>query len=235
MTGGNEWTSSSRQTYGANMGYNAYNPQGDPNAQFGGRTDTNLAQGYLAGWAQAAADQQKQQQIMGMFSGAGMDMAKSMEQQQAMYAQQQRDQQAEYDRRMEEQRLAAGRAKRDELYSGYMSAAGSATDFINSEINKERSNAALLGIDYNIDDNIKSQRISDYFASIWGEGDQASLETHMKDFGAPEGFTGFALKRGNAENYVRPGGDETLAGASKGIPANRTSLVDEDEAYLLGV
>ena len=102
---------------------------------------------------------------------------------------------------------AAGIQERDSLYSQYLNAAGEATDFINNEINREMSNARLLGIDYQINDEMKSQRISNYFASVWGEGDQSQLENLFSQWGKPKGFKGFTLERGNASAYT--GGQET--------------------------
>jgi hypothetical protein len=95
-------------------------------------------------------------------------------------------------------KLASGLANRDKAYSGYLNAAGQAADYVNNQIKGEQANAALLGINYDMNDAVKSQRINDHFASLWSEGDQASLDSYMKEFGNPEGFTGFSVKRGTA-------------------------------------
>jgi hypothetical protein len=131
----------------------------------------------------------------------------------------------------EARRIAEGTAARDKLFSSYMDAAGTATDYVNSEINREMANAKLLGIDYAIDDEMKSQRISDYFATIWGEGEQAQLEGYMKDFGNPEGFTGFQITRGDGSKYAKQPGSETQEAVSGGI---KPTLATEEEEVLGG-
>ena len=90
-------------------------------------------------------------------------------------------------------------AKRDQLFSEYMDAATAATDYINQQIQQERANATLMGIDYVITDEIKQQRINDYFASLWGEGEDKTLKQLIKQYGNPEGFTGeWLVTRGTA-------------------------------------
>ena len=123
-----------------------------------------------------------------------------------------------------------GQNSRDSLYADYMTAAGSATDYVNNQITQEQSNADLLGINYSINDAQKTQRISDYFASIWGEGDQVKLESLFSKWGNPQGFDSFSVKRGDGSAYAgnskasekmaavtagtRPGGLGTLATTS---------------------
>jgi hypothetical protein len=130
---------------------------------------------------------------------------------------------------MAEQERIQGLNQRDELYSSYLTAASSATDYVNNQILQEQANARLLGIDYAIDDELKSQRISDYFASIWGEGEQLQLETLMGRYGNPEGFEGFTLQRGDGSKYAgqREGSEKSIA-TSKGARP-RTILEGEEE------
>lgn len=134
---------------------------------------------------------------------------------------------------------AAGEQERDFMYTDYMDAAGSAADFINSEVEGERSNANLLGIDYNINDEQKQTRVENYFASIWGEGQQAQLEGLIDKWGNPTGFEGFTLVRGDASQYQgQAEGEEVSAGISQGIRPTPTLATAEDEvlgqAALLG-
>ena len=136
----------------------------------------------------------------------------------------------DYGAQLEAQRQAdlrtSGENDRDTLYSDYMSAAGSATDYINTQVDQERANAALLGIEYNLDDEGKGTRISDYFASIWGEGDQSRLEGLMKKWGNPSGFDGFNIVRGDGSKVK--GTDQVEAG--KGTTyGQRPSLIGEEE------
>lgn len=128
-----------------------------------------------------------------------------------------------------EQARTQGIAERDRFYGSYMDAAGAATDYVTGEISREQSNARLLGIDYQITDEMKNRRISDYFASIWGEGEQAQLESSMEQWGKPKGFEEFAITRGDAATYggERKGAEETV-GATKGV-SPRTLVTEEEE------
>ena len=128
----------------------------------------------------------------------------------------------------EKARLAQGGRDRDNLYSSYMDAAGNATDTINEQISGERSNAALLGIDYNVTNDQKTQRINDYFGSIWGAGEQTQLEQLMGNFGNPAGFTDFLVTRGDGSNVkdtTGAPGTETVV-ASRGM---KPTIAEEEE------
>lgn len=81
-------------------------------------------------------------------------------------------------------------SRRNTLFSGYVTAADTAADYINNQINEERSNAALLGIDYQLTDELKQQRINKYFDSLWGAGDELELDNLIKEYGNPTGFDG---------------------------------------------
>lgn len=131
----------------------------------------------------------------------------------------------------EERRRIEGENRRDALYSNYLDAAGSATDYINSQINQELANAQLLGIDYGITDEQKSARINDYFGSIWGEGQQGELEALMNEWGNPAGFSGFTIVRGSGETLQDAEGGEEQVAVSKGI---KPSIISEEEDQLLG-
>lgn len=146
------------------------------------------------------------------------------------YSGQQADYQAQLQKQQAEAARTAGENDRDTLYSDYMSAAGSATDYINQQITQEQSNAALLGIDYQLDDAAKATRISDYFASIWGEGDQTRLQGLFDKWGNPEGFEDWTLERGDAGNV--PGGtegsEESVAGSKGRKPTLATGIDTAD-------
>ncbi len=158
-------------------------------------------------------------------SGGGVDFEAQMQAQQDMLAQQEA-----------ERRRIEGENQRDALYGSYMDAAGTATDYINQQVTEERANARLLGIDYQLDDEMKGQRISDYFASIWGEGQQQQLEALMGEWGNPKGFSGFAVTRGDAGNIkAEPGGEESV-GTAKGLrPTVLDPNADAEEDVLGGV
>lgn len=134
----------------------------------------------------------------------------------------------------EERRRIEGENRRDSLYSNYLDAAGSATDYVNTEISRELANAQLLGIDYDITDEAKSTRINDYFATIWGEGQQSQLEALMGEWGNPKGFEGFTIVRGDESTYAPVEGEEKKVGESKGMKGRPGSVLDEEEQVLGG-
>jgi len=132
-----------------------------------------------------------------------------------------------YEEQLAEQQRIQGTQNRDTLFSKYMDAASAATDYVNGEIKREQANAKLLGIDYNISDEQKKTRINNYFATLWGEGQQSQLEALMNKWGNPEGFTGFDIVRGDASAYKKAKeGKETTVGKTKGIKP--VLLSDED-------
>lgn len=221
---------------GYNRGYAAYQPNVDPKSQ-PGVNDSNLSQAYIKGWQSKADEIAKQDEWNGMFSSF-MESLNAPDNSMDLYNQQIAGQQEEYDRRLKESQLAQGRQKTSDKYADYLNSANQATDYINSEISKEQSNAALMGVDYKMDDDTKKSRIENYFASTWGEGDQAELEGLVGQYGAPQGFKGFTVKRGDASAYQQKGGEEKVVGASKGL--NPAAILSDDEeegkkGNLLGV
>jgi len=154
------------------------------------------------------------------------------EKQQQQYAQQLAD--AERRQKEAEERAArvAGENERDQLYSSYMDAAGTATDFVNSEIKKEMSNARLLGIDYSVEDEQKQTRISDYFSTVWGEGDQSRLEALMDKWGKPKGFSDWILTRGEGGTYGDTAGTENPVAVATGQKPKLPVLEEKDEEIL---
>lgn len=136
----------------------------------------------------------------------------------------------------EERRKNEGLANRDSLYSDRTSAAGSATDYINKQITDERSNAQLMGVDYNITDDQKSARINDYFGSIWGAGDEDTLGNLMKEWGNPEGHEEFSITRGDGSTLEGTEGSEETVSESGGITKSgkKGTVLTEDEDSLGG-
>ena len=124
-------------------------------------------------------------------------------------------------------------SRRDTLFSGYMTAAESAVDYINNQINEERSNAALLGIDYQLTDELKQQRINKYFDSLWGAGDELELDNLIKDYGNPTGFDGTWTIRRTTDTPADeaapiPYEGLMLAGGPVKSPAQYAGLAPED-------
>lgn len=119
--------------------------------------------------------------------------------------------------------------ERDSIYSNRMDAATSAVDYINRQIAEEQSNAALMGVDYQITDETKAQRINNYFASIWGESDESKLNQLMKDYGNPTGHKGFTVVRGVATEAKGDTPAENQTVATSGAPASTVLTSDEDQ------
>jgi hypothetical protein len=156
--------------------------------------------------------------------GPMMEMQRQYQEQQAAAAQ-------AYKEEQERLRLEQGRADASTAYGDYLTTAESASSYILSQIADEQANAKLLGVEYEMTDEMQSQRISDYFASIWSETDQQRAESLINEYGAPEGFKGFTIKRGDASNIkAESEAKETQTGVSKGIKL----AAEEDPEELLG-
>jgi len=171
------------------------------------------AQGYEAG-RQARQQQEMLSQLQASFAMPEMPMYEG----------------PSYEEQLAEQKKQIGIQNRDELFASYLDAASAAADYVTSEIEAEQANANLLGIDYNIDNQQRQQRINNYFATIWGEGQQTQLESLINEYGAPEGFTGWTVQRGDPSFYqtTKPG-EETTVGVTKG---QKPMLLEEDEDVL---
>ena len=187
----------------------------------------------LQSWMQGGAARQQQPHFAG-FEFPEMAMPHTPESSGPSYEEQLAEQERMQREAEARQARIAGENDRDSLYSAYMDAASTATDYINSEIDREQSNAKLLGIDYVMDDEMKSQRISDYFATVWGEGEQSRLEALMGKWGNPQGFGGFTVTRGDASKYASQEGEETEVGQSRGQKPKPTLVTDEEEDTLGG-
>jgi len=180
---------------------------------------------YKAGYDSAAAAKEQEMAMWGMMESMMNRGASPPSSSSSTSTYDPAAAQAEADERA---RLAQGGRDRDNLYSSYMDAAGNATDTINKQISGERSNAALLGIDYNVTNDQKTQRINDYFGSIWGAGEQTQLEQLMGNFGNPAGFTDFLVTRGDGSNVkdtTGAPGTETVV-ASRGM---KPTIAEEEE------
>ena len=199
--------------------------------------------GYSAAQAEARAAQQKRQSEHAM-SGMMAGMAKAQQEQAAQFQQMMR--RTEIDRQAKEEaarvaaeqaRRDAGVKRRDQLFSERLTNASLATDYITNQLNEEASTARLMGVDFNVSDDQKSSRISDYFATLWGEGSERELEALIKEWGSPDGFTGtWDIVRGNAKNFTnqaKPDTSSTIA-TGKGVPrlATLATMGDEEEALL---
>ena len=234
-------------------GYDAYKQYG---AQYGDAPH-NFPQSHPeyayfdAGWNAAKSEARASHSssaAMAQMSQMFSSMMREMQQSQQRMAQMFQEQQDEAKKTAAQQAADAQRdadiGKRDALFKDYMDLAGTATAYINDQIEQERANAALMGVDYNITDDAKQSRISDYFTGLWGEGSQAELEALISKYGNPEGFDGTWLiarsqkpstgGTGTAEKgFPKPTNSRTLAtgGAS---PNSIPTLAEEDEEETLG-
>lgn len=221
--GGQQWQQAAYE--------NAYNAasSGQDWGTIASNTDQNYVDYARAGYDAAGGGSRG--------GGGGFSMPEIPQPQQPDYAAQQADyaaqQAAEQRRQAEELARQQGVAERDNLYSTYMDSAGQAADFINQRIAEERSNAKLSGVDYVVTDEEKSARVSDYFASVWGAGQQSRLENLMSQWGNPKGFSGFTVARGDASQYAEATpGAETSASTSVGVKPKIAT--DEEEQGVLG-
>ena len=240
--GGSARAEAQQRSY--NEGYSAFQ-SGQPVTA----TDTNhvlydyYKYGYSAAQSEARAAQQRQQSERAM-SGMMASMARAQQEQSTQF--QQMMQQTEIDRQAKEEaarvaakqaRREAGIKRRDQLFSERLTNASLATDYITNQLNEEASTARLMGVDFNVTDEQKAARISDYFATLWGEGSERELEAQIKEWGAPDGFTGtWDIVRGNAKNFTnqaKPDTSVTIA-TGKGVPrlATLATMGDEEEALL---
>lgn len=245
--GGSKAPNTQGQQRSYDAGYGAFKSgQPDPSTA---RIKTNdpffdyYKYGYSAAQAEARAAQQRRQSERSM-SAMMAGMMRSQQEQAAQFQQMMR--QTEIDRKAKEESAAraaeqarreAGVKRRDQLFSERLTNASLATDYITNQLNEEASTARLMGVDFNVSDEQKSSRISDYFATLWGEGSERELEALIKEWGSPEGFTGtWDIVRGNAKNFTdqtKPSTSTTIA-TGKGVPrlATLATMGDEEEALL---
>lgn len=149
-----------------------------------------------------------------------------------LYRSQQQEYLAAIQAQQQEQLRQAGLRDRNDLYAQRQNAVASAVDYVNLKISEERANARLLGIDYSITDEQKASRINNYFAALWGEGDESRLEGLFKQWGKPKGFEEFVVTRGeaNSEGQGERGADKNIATTG----GRRPTILAEEEEETLG-
>lgn len=125
-------------------------------------------------------------------------------------------------------------SNRDSMLADRTSAEAAAVDYVNTQVANERSNAALFGMEYNITDEQKASRISNYFSDIWSEENETSLANLIKEVGAPQGFTGYTINRGTngtATTQQTSTQNEKTVSTSQGTSGRKgleTSLLTDD-------
>ena len=219
-----------REAYTNFNQYAMQSPTSDIN-QWGGYSGWAAANPSLAPYAQAgwnaAMQQRRMQEMMSGFQERMGEMFAPPEMPAGPTPEELEQQRLEKERE-------EGIANRDTLYGEYLDAANTATDYIDRLIEKERSNAQLLGIDYNLTPEQRSQRINDYFANIWDESKQTELETLFEKWGNPEGFTDWQVTRGTATEPGEPKEDEITSVTSPASAPAPPTLLGTDEEDLLG-
>lgn len=130
-----------------------------------------------------------------------------------------------------------GEGLRDQAIVDYTEALRYATDTVNSMISQERQNALLMGVDYNITDESKTQRISNQLATDdrWTSSMQTDLDQLIADYGAGDFVQDiFRGEKGGAANPPPKAGTTKVR-----LGAGATALTEEDEVLgttsLLGV
>lgn len=97
---------------------------------------------------------------------------------------------------IEAERIAKGGTDLEAAYKEYMSAAETATNYVNNQINEERSRASLMGIAYAVNDEAKTERINNYFSELYSADEWTSLQDLNTNFGDPESPREFLVQRG---------------------------------------
>lgn len=113
-------------------------------------------------------------------------------------------QQEELERQRQEAYLSNQRTTRDTLYSDRVAAEQTATDYVNSQIRQEQSNAAVFGMDYKLSDEDKAKRISEYFSGIWNKADDAKLNNLFTEVGKPDNFVDFTVNISESNTATPP-------------------------------
>jgi len=120
---------------------------------------------------------------------------------------------------------------RNKAISEYATALGSATDFVNENVNAERSNAALMGVEYNITQEVKDDRVGNALKDFgWDAAKQEGLQGLLGKWGQGDFeqkiFIGEGTEAGSTDSTGQPIG--TGGGTKPG-----TYLTEEEDT--LGV
>jgi hypothetical protein len=187
-------------------------------------------------WAQQRQQQAMFDSMFGMMEGFMAPMSEEPTGSSTGPTQEEQEQQ-----RLEQERTE-GLAKRDTLYGDYLDAANASADYIDQQIAREEANAKLLGIEYQLTPEQRSERVNNYFASIWDESKQSELEGLFEKWGNPEGFEDWRVVRGETPTQADRPEDtiESTTGAPTAPAGGTTSapltsvLGNQDDENLLG-
>ena len=167
--------------------------------------------------AQIAAYEKQQQELYKRMDEQAAQQKLELEQLRADQQLQLKTQQEDLAKQKQEAYLSNQRATRDTLYSDRISAEQTATDYVNSQIRQEQSNAAVYGLEYQLSDEAKSKRISEYFSGIWNKADDDKLNNLFTEVGKPSSFTDFTVNiSDSAAATATPSASVNVVATSKG-------------------
>ena len=137
---------------------------------------------------------------------------------------------------VEADRVTKGINDLNSAYDVYLGASQDAASLVNKQISSERSNANLLGLDFSVTDESKTQRISDAFANTFTSKQFADLTKLNEDFGQSrldqgEGLDAFEflVQRGAATGDTAEDKKTTGSFDKSGASATTSlSLLDDD-------
>lgn len=158
-------------------------------------------------------------------------------------------------RREEQQREAerqAAFAEIDELLAGRTEAEQAAIRQVDADITQQLDRSRLLGLDFNVPDDRRLERISNLFSELFPEEQDTRLTTLMSRFGGPDMsqaeraaieagdlrfFPEFAIQRTDRQGDLSA--DEVIAPGQRATPGGRSGrrrglLDEEEEAATLG-
>ena len=167
--------------------------------------------------AQIKAYEEQQAELQKRIDEQAAQQKLELEQLQADQQLQLKTQQEDLAKQKQEAYLSNQRTTRDTLYSDRVSAEQTATDYVNSQIRQEQSNAAVFGMDYKISDEDKAKRISEYFSGIWNKADDAKLNSLFTEVGKPDNFADFTVNISESTTATPPPTSSTnVVATSKG-------------------
>lgn len=208
-------------------GTNAYNAaKGGQSIDMINANQPEYAAANQAGWDAWQSEQQQNAMFESMMSGFGggesAPTGPSYEQQEA-----------DRIRREGDRIRREGESKRDGFISDYFTAANEATAFVTDKIAKEQANAAMMGVDYTMNDDLKAERIANYFSNLWSSESQSNLEKYTGEFGA-SGFTQNIFRGEGTESGPTKGKIGTEQNGTGGGTPNKSTLLTNDDENLLG-
>ena len=92
--------------------------------------------------------------------------------------------------------IIKGRNKTSTEYKKYLDLVDTAKSDVKGVIDKEKANALMRGVKYDITPEDINRRTQTYFEKKWSQSNQDKLQSMIDEFGKPRGFKKFELKPG---------------------------------------